>query len=79
MRRQLWTILAMMVLGASLLTLAQRTTAGTTPGCCVCTDCPSEGALATCRNIDFIPGGAANCSGFCFTSGCTKITSRFIR
>ena len=74
MRRQLWTILAMMVLSASLLTLAQRTTAGTTPGCCICTNCPSDGALATCQDIDLI-GSPANCPAFCLTSNCINSTA----
>lgn len=74
MRRRLWIALTTVVVGLSLLTLAQRTPAGTVPGCCVCNGCPTaEGASATCTNLDNL-GGAGGCVEFCFESGCVNST-----
>lgn len=73
MRRQVWTVLATVMLGFSLLTLAHQAPAGTIPGCCICAGCPSGGALATCEDIDLI-GGPGNCPNFCAASNCLNST-----
>ena len=75
MRRQFWTVLATVMIGLSLLTLAQRTPAGTIPGCCICPGCPSDGATATCQDIDLI-GGPGNCPNFCVTNNCFNTTGQ---
>ena len=73
MRRQLWIALTTVVVGLSLLTLAQRTPAGTLPGCCICNNCPSGDAAATCTDLDNV-GGLSNCGDFCFENGCVNAT-----
>ena len=75
MRQQIWTALAVLMVGLSLLTLAQRTPAGTIPGCCICTGCPSGGAAATCEDIDLI-GGPGNCPNFCNANNCTNTSAQ---
>lgn len=75
MRRQLWAVLATLMLGFSLLTLAQQTPAGTLPGCCICAGCPSAGALATCEDIDLI-GGPGNCANFCAGANCSNASNQ---
>lgn len=75
MRRQIWTALATVMIGLSLLTLAQQTPAGTIPGCCICAGCPSNGAVATCEDLDLI-GGPGNCPNFCANSNCTNVTAQ---
>lgn len=71
--RQMWTAMATLVIGLSLLTLAEQTPAGTTPGCCVCLNCPSDGAAATCADLDVL-GGPGACPTFCDDSGCFNST-----
>ena len=75
MRARIWTLLAMLTIGLSVLTLAQRMPAGTLPGCCICVGCPSGGAPATCEDIDLI-GGPANCGDFCDGVNCTNSTTQ---
>ena len=76
MRARIWTLLAMVTIGLSVLTLAQRMPAGTTPGCCICVGCPSGGALATCEDLDSL-GGPGNCPDFCGnTTSCTNSTAQ---
>jgi hypothetical protein len=75
MRRQIWTALATLLVGLSLLTLAQSTPAGTIPGCCICPGCPSGGAAATCQDIDLI-GGPGNCPDFCTANNCDNTTAQ---
>ena len=69
MRAHFWTALATVLIGLSLLTLAQSSPAGTIPGCCICVGCPSGGAAATCEDLDPL-GGPANCGNFCATNNC---------
>lgn len=74
MRTRIWTLIATLTIGLSVLTLAERGPAGTLPGCCICNGCPSPGgAPATCQNIDLI-GGPANCVDFCAGTNCTNST-----
>lgn len=73
MRRQMWIALTTVIVGLSLLTLAERTPAIAPQGCCICNFCQSDSSLTVCADLAEV-GDGTGCADFCFASGCFNVT-----